>query len=471
MKNNLKMKNIIYGFLGLVILAFSLNSCVKDTDYSTPQIKCEEPQIDASQLTSIEAVLANWHALNPGPYDKNVLKFADETAEPVYLTGYVVSKDDTGNFYKEIFIQDDPVDPQHALKVAVDMRSLFTKYDVGRKLYVQLNGLGLNKVHGEYVIGELDGEDVINIRENKAKELIKRSCQVEAIVPKTVTVGEINEDMLGMYVQLNNMQFDRSEIGKTFVDAADSYDSHRKMVSCEDEEELQLETSTFASFKDNLLPEGQGSVKGILSRDYRDDYYVLRVLGADEFSFDGERCDPPLLECDGDNVGGNNVVFFDDFESYSAYSTDIPGWTNVNVNGGSTLYQVRSYDGNQYIQCSAYRSGENPLEVWAITPAINLDNTDGELLSFKTKTGYNNGPALTVYVSTDYDGDIEAATWLLVDTDIANGPSSGYMTDWVEGTADISCLSGNVYVAFQYKGGDGEVTTTFQIDDVKVTSN
>jgi len=472
MKNIIKMKNIIYTLLSLSILALTLNSCVKDTDYETPQITCEEPSIDASQMTTIEAVLNNWHALNPGNYDNNVLEFAENEDPPVYLTGYVVSNDETGNFYKELFIQDDPSDPQHAVKIAVDIRSLFTKYNFGRKIYVQLNGLGLNKIHGEYVIGELDGADIINIREKKAKKQILRSCNTADINPKILTSpNNITDDMIGMYVQLNDIQFHRSEIGKTFVDPADSYDSHRLMINCTDDSELKLETSTFASFKDNLLPEAKGSVKGIISRNYTDDFYVLRVLHPNAFDFNDSRCDPPILDCNGTNVGGNNIIFFEDFESYSTNATSIPNWININVTGGNTLFKIGNYGGNNYIKCSAYNTGENPMEVWLVTPAINLDNSSNEELSFKTKTGYNNGAALSVYVSSDFTGDVSTATWLLVDTTIADGPSNGYMTNWVEGTADMSCLSGDVHIAFKYKGGDGGITTTFQIDDVKVSAN
>jgi len=465
------MKKIVLSLMGLMTLVISLNSCVKDTDYETPKISCEEPQIDASQMTNIEAVLDNWHALNPGSYDRNVLEFANTDAAPVYLTGYVVSSDKTGNFYKELYIQDDLTNPQHAVKIAIDARSLFTRYDMGRKLYVKLNGFGLNKSHGEYVIGEVDGSDIRPIRENVANKNILRGCDANEVQAKVLaSVDDINDDMIGMYVQLNQMQFDITEVGKTFVDAADSYDTHRLMVSCADEKELKLETSTFASFKDVLLPEKSGSVKGIISRDYGDDFYVLRVLSPEAFDFNDPRCDPPMLDCNGTNVGGPTVVFYEDFESYSSGDTNIPGWNNVNVNGGSTLFKVDDYQGNKYVKCSAYNTNENPVEVWLISPAINLDNSTGEELSFKTKTGYNNGAALSVYVSEDYTGDINTATWLLVDTDLADGPSSGYGS-WVDGTADVSCLNGNMVVAFRYRGGDGGITTTFQIDDVKISAN
>ncbi len=477
MKNPLKMRKIlsILSVITLVVIGFSLNSCVKDSEYATPQIKCEEPQIEPSQMTSIDHVVDAWYALNPGPRDNTPYEFAPEDAAPVYLTGYVISSDKDGNFYKELYIQNDPANPTKGVKLAIDQRSLFTKYDLGRKIYVKLNGLAINKSHGEFVIGELDNGGVRPIRENLAKKIIKRSCDTPQLQAKVLnSVDDITSDMVGTYVQFNDMQFVRELLGKTFVDPNDSYDSHRKMKSCADDKELTLETSTFASFKDNLLPEGSGTVKGILSRDYRDRMYVLRVNSPEDFNFEGPRCDPPVLECNNANVGGNTVVFSEDFQSYNANETNLPGWTNVNVSGGSKLWQVKEYSGNKYMQISAYRSGENPMEVWLVTPGINLDNSTGEELSFKTKTGYNNGQALTVYVSTDYTGnpaDINNATWLMVDADIANGPSSGYMSNFVEGKADISCLDGTVYVAFRYLGGDGAVTTTYQLDDVKVTAN
>jgi hypothetical protein len=249
------------------------------------------------------------------------------------------------------------------------------------------------------------------------------------------------------------------------------------MSNCEDNSTIFLESSSFSSFK-NQTPngsdntKGSGSVQGILTRDYGDDFYVLRVNSIADFSFNEERCDAVVLECDNPNVGGSNIVFDDDFESYATNETDIAGWTNINLNDGNSVFQIKNYNDNNYMQCSAYNSGENPLEVWLVTPTINLDSSTDEELTFKTKTGYNNGAALSVFISTDFAGDVTTATWIGIEAEIANGPSSGYEANFTSsGSVDISCLDGDVYVAFRYLGGDGGITTTFQIDDVKVTGN
>ena len=480
------MKKIIFNLMSVLLVAFTLTSCVEDTDYATPQINCTEPTLTGSEV-SMETILNQWIAENDTDGD-NVVEY-NETENPKefdsdytdYIVGYVVSDDRTGNFYKELYIQNDPVNPTKSIKLAIDYRSLFTKYDMGRKVYVYLHDLAINKNRGEMILGEMINNQVDEMRENRAKENILRNCEAVAVTPVTIaSPSEVNDSYLGMLVQFDNMQFDLSlvdldnpENTSTFVDPYDNYDSHRMITSCDDNSQIRLETSTFASFRDNRLPQGQGSVQGVLARDYGDDFYVLRVSSPDDFNFTGERCDPVLLDCNNPNpLGGSTVVFNEDFESYANYTTDLPGWTNVNMNGGNGLFQVRSYGGNHYMQCTAHNSGESPLEVWLVTPAINLDGTTDEELTFETKTGFNNGAALSVFVSTDFTGDVSTAEWMMVDAEIANGPSSGYQSSFTSsGSVDISCLDGDVYVAFKYLGGDGGVTTTFQVDNVKVTGN
>ena len=124
------------------------------------------------------------------------------------------------------------------------------------------------------------------------------------------------------------------------------------------------------------------------------------------------------------------------------------------------------------MELSAYNSGESPLEVWLISPSINLDNSTDEILTFETNTGYDNGKVMTVYVATDFSGDVKTANWTLLDATLSEGPSSGYGSSFTaSGAINLACLSGNVNIAFKYSGADGGVTTTFRIDNVKVTGN
>ena len=437
------MKKLFY----LFVLAVSLTACVDDTDYDTPQIYGEDPVIPAAQMSSIQNVIAQWNAANPTGTTANIVEFVTDTEAPVYISGYVVSDDQTGNFYKELFIQDSPTDPQYAVKIAVDVASLYTKYDLGRKIYLKLNGLAINKSHGEMVIGELLGGAIDNIRENKAKQSLLRNASADVLTPKTITTNQISNAYVGMYVKFENLQFDLDVVGKPYVDPLDSYDSYRAMVSCETGGEVVLETSTFATFREQIVQGGKGSVEGILSRDYGDDFFVLRVNNIDAFTFNGERCDP---------------LFQDGFTNGFAK------WMTYSVTGAQTWVIDTQY-GNpgNCAKISGYSGSNNVNEDWLITKPINLTGVTAAKLTFQSARNYS-GNNLVVYMSTNYDGVSapSTATWTTLTATLS---TTGFA--WTNsGDIDISAAAGqaNVRIAFKYTS-TSTASATYEIDNVKIT--
>ena len=447
------MKKIIYNILSVALLAITFTSCVHDTDYETPQITCEEPTLTGAD-ESIAEIITAWQ--NSG---QQVMVFDD--AYPNYITGYVLSDDRTGNFYKELYIQDKAENPTAALKVNINMRSLFTKYNVGRKVYIYLKGLSISQSHGEIVINQADGN---SLREKIAAKQIVRSCETATMTPVAVTTPDVIDDAyLGKYVEFSNVQFDLSLLGKDFVDEDDSYDSHKNITSCEDGSQIKLETSTYASFGGNTLPEGQGSVKGILTYDYTASFYVLRVNSPEDFDFTGERCDP-------------KYVFYDNFESQienNAISGN--GWTNY-VEAGTRSWEAfsDSYSLGISARMGSYQSGDASSIAWLITPAINLDEHAGEAFSFKSSNSYSDsGSDLEVLYSTDWDGttaNITSATWSTV-PGIYIVQDNDYYKDWFDSSEyDLSGASGTIYFAFKYTGsGDSNSDGTYEIDEVLVS--
>lgn len=467
-----KTKNILKFAVSMLFVIATFTACVKDNNFDTPQVTCNDSVINAIPQDQILDM-----ATVAGLYTGATHEFSTSMAEndAIYVEGYVTSSDLKGNFYKELWIQDNYENPTAAIKLGIELRSLYTKYAIGTKIAVKLNGLALDKDHGELTIGEMVEGQFDNIREKIAAKNIIGSCDIKTIVPVEVnSASEITDALIGKEVVFMNSQFDISVLGLTFVDPNDNYDSHRPILFCSDETTVKLETSTFASYADSPLPSKKFDIKGILTRDYTDSYYVLKISSTDDvLENDDPRCDPDLLNCSGATTTGTNVIFNEDFESISSEADLIPlGWTNVNVNGGSHIWTQRSYGGNKYMQNGAYNTNENPLESWLVTPAINLDSSTDEVFTFDVNVGYYRGAALSVYASTDFTGDVETATWQLIDNvNLPTGPSSGYGTFQSAGDISVDCLDGDVYFAFKYKGGDGDVTTTFQIDNVKVTGN
>ena len=451
----------LYKIFAVLFIAISA-ACVDNNDFDTPTLGEDKTYTNLESLSDIVA-----------KYDSSLLDFnellTDDNSgdvEELNTFGYVVSDDRAGNFYKILTIQDAPENPTIAVKVLIDATNLNAYYNVGRKVYIRLNGLALNKNFESWEIGLNGGSRIDRIEETDFLDFVERSSEIADIVPTVLTIDELNDNHINTMVKIEGMQSE--DKGATFANVNDTFSVNRNLVNCETEKTIIMRTSGFSNFKGLAIPAKKGSVTAILGK-FRDDFQ-LYVNNPEALDFTEDRCDPVPLECGAAAGQGANTIFEEDFE---AISNDFAGWTNVNVNGGSEVYELRSFSGNKYAQISAYRSGENPLESWLVSPAINLDGSTDEVVSFKTKDAFNNGAALSVFVSTDFAGDPKTATWFLLDeASLATGTSSGYAADFTDsGVVSLSCLSGDVYIGFKYRGGDGNVTTTFQVDDVKVTGN
>jgi hypothetical protein len=160
---------------------------------------------------------------------------------------------------------------------------------------------------------------------------------------------------------------------------------------------------------------------------------------------------------------------YETFDGYVDYDPiDKNGWVDIMV-AGTRAWIAKTYSDNHYAQATGYNSGLSDMETWLITPLVD-NNAGDKVLTFKTAMAYwahSSGDPLEVYVSTDFNGsNFESATWEKLSPVLPTSSNSNY--EWVaSGDVDLSAYTGNVAVAFKYKGSDTE-TTSIQIDDVVI---
>lgn len=179
--------------------------------------------------------------------------------------------------------------------------------------------------------------------------------------------------------------------------------------------------------------------------------------------------------------------FEENFETHTC-STSSPytpigenGWTQKDTVTGSVkgIYYCRKYNNNQYAQITSNNTGEKN-DVFLITKEIDLTDANSPILTFDVNVGYWNATCLSILISSNYTGDLNqigTATWVDLTSNftLPTTPTSGYGTFANAGQADISAFKGKkVYIAFLYKGdsrttANPKVTTTYQIDNVKVS--
>ncbi|MFD2186279.1 DUF5689 domain-containing protein [Aquimarina celericrescens] len=462
------LKTVLYVF----IISISMLNCTPEEDFATPPLIIEEPSIIGTVI-GIEAVLGimNQEIEKEGENAKATFKNTNN-----YIVGYVISSDKGGNFFKELILQNSNINPTAGIRLLIDNAPLYTSYEFGRKVFVQLDGLSAGIENGVPTLGVLNGNTVEPIPSFTVNDMITRSSEVFPVTPFEIIMEDFTDRFLNLYIKINNLQFNKNIVldNNAFTFAAepnDEFDGERMLESCETGRSTILSTSTFSDFKGLTLPDQKGSFTGILTKNFRGDAFNLVLNDPNGLVFDAEsRCDPTVLECSPAEEG-NTILFKEDFTGLKIKDLEESGWININTTGGKLDYEIGSFAENQYAQITGFRSKEPIYEVWLLSPEIDLNNSTAETLDFDVQTGYDNGNILEVFVASDFTGDIKTATWVKLDANLPRGPFNAFGDTVPAGPVGLSCVEGQIRIGFRYIGGDPRATTRYHIDNVIVKGN
>lgn len=449
--------------LRLIAIVIMFYGCIPENDFSLPVILPDHTEILAN--SNIKATI---NALKQS--EEKTYTFSEN--DNAIIEGFVISSDEAGNFYKTMIIQDKIENPEYGIVVLIDKKAYYTKYNFGRKIYIKLSGLSIIEEKGQYQLGYMKANEMINIPDALLDHYIIRSQTTEEILAREIRLEEISDQMINTYVKITDLQFSKDALGKTFAsENFDRYNGERIMEQCDNLVKSFLFTSTFSDFRSNLLPLERFHISAVLTKDYYSDKIVL-ILNDPSFliSDDSNRCDPNFYECDNEVEFGNTVVYYEDFEGFKS-SADIEerGWFNINVNFGNGKFKKRSAYENSFLQVSAYNSGDNVMDVWLVSPSIDLEKTENERLTFNTRATFEEGRILSVWVCSDFNGNVEMASWQLLDVIISDGTRDGSNKKFKNsGGVDLGCLEGKVNLGFRYLGSDPGVSTTYDLDNILI---
>jgi hypothetical protein len=464
-----KMERIL-PFLSLLLLA----ACSPEDDHLPPSLETNPPVETNIDLEAVVAMfLQNQERIVT--FDKDLV-----------LEAYVVSSDEAGNFYKEMVIQDRKENPSAGINIKLNMNSYYQFYNFGRKIYVNLKGLSVGQVNGVVALGVSEGNQIVNIPQSNVAHHLKRSAEIAMVHPKVVTASEFNDQLENLYVQINDVQFNKLLVDpvRPFTYAAaenDEFDGERLMESCTGDFPFILSTSTFADFAALKLPAGSGNIRGILTRDYFDEFYTLNInLPGDVDLEQHSRCDPAFVDCGLANSTGTKTLFEDDFSTQrNNKPVEGKGWKNF-VQEGSRFWEAYTSSGaNASLGKSARLrpagSGDSRSISWLITPKFNFDTNIGEVLSFKTSTSFANGSFMEVLISTDWDGleeNLLKAEWKILSA-ATIAQNNDHFGDWIPaGLVDLSCVEGKGFIAFRYTGSDHSYYNgVYELDDVMISAD
>ncbi len=255
------MKNIFKITTVIALLFFIINGCTKEDFDETP-----EYITDWTANTSIADLKAKYSTV-PAKIDTNII-----------IKGIVISSDKEGNFYKELFIQDET----GAISIRLDNGYLYTKYPVGRLVYINCQGLYIGTYNEVYQLGL--GANIDRINSALIEDYIDISAGGTPVTPATLTIDKLADSLIGTFIRLENVEF--SNFNTTYADNNVSYTT-RNISDCSGNT-VVMSTSSYADFAKDSLPQGNGTIDAVLSK--FQGAYQLRINTTDDVNLTGSRC-------------------------------------------------------------------------------------------------------------------------------------------------------------------------------------
>lgn len=418
--------------LVMALFIISPMACV-DLDFDQPPAGGIDPNIP---VTTTIAELKSRHVF--GEFE--------EITDDVVLGALVISDDATGNFFKQLIIED----ATGGIEIRVEMSDIHNLYPVGRKVYVKAKGLWLGDYNGITQLGAgFDSKGILRIPESLLGQYVIPATYGNAVIPTTKTIAELTIADVSTLVRFENLQFIFPHVGVKYYIA--DFFGNLNLEDCS-RDRIILRSSDFATFATDLTPSGSGSVVGVLGIFNGD--YQLAIRDLNDLSLTGERC-TIVVDESFDAIGSNDNV-------------DLPDWSNIAVKG-SRLWQGKIFQTNHYAQATSFGDSAPEMESWLITPPIST--TVPKKITFETAKAFYVHDGLSIWISSNFNGsDVTGATWTQLFPTIANSGSPDN-TFIPSGDIVLTGLSGPVRIGFKYVGsGPGGQTTTFRVDNVKVTN-
>jgi hypothetical protein len=430
------MKKSITKIIGLFMLMaiISLGSCKKDID----KPPFDEPHFSVPAGATLKTIAQMKAFVGAGAVviDSNW-----------YIKGIVVATDESGNYYKDIVFQD----TTGGFDIKMERYSLYNDYPLGQTIYIKCKGLYFSYVNGTHSIGYKGGTGIVTIPEILVDAHVFRDKFPGAVpTPVEITSATLatSDRYINTLVVFNKVGF--TDAGSIYADPLYLLGgmTPRNFTDSLNTYTIQLRSSTYANFANNKLPNGYGSVRGILTK----------------YGTGWQFCIRDLKDVYGFPIDNSSVIFSEPF------TASLGGFTAFSVLGAQT-WAWSSYGATM---TGFQNSVNNDNEDWLISPSINLSAiTTSAKISFSH--AINKGDVAnvqtnhTLWVSKDLVGnDPSTATWTQVI--IPTYPSGANWTFVKSGDAIIPATflgKPNVRFAFQYKSSTLE-SATWEITGVKV---
>lgn len=261
-------------FLAIALLATTFTACV--------DLEFDEPSLDGLADIAANTTIAELKALHTIGNDAVLVE------DDLIIRGVVIADDLSGNFFKNLTIEDET----GGIQIRLNLVGLSDVYPQGSEVFVRCQGLFVGDfAELPQISGTVDGDA---IEEVLVEDFVIPGKTGQEVTPEVITIDQLDDptflsSKLNTLVQLNDVEFAPEAAGGTY---AGVISTNLNIQDC-NTRTIILRTSSFSDFASELTPTGNGSLTAVLGR-FRDDIQ-LTIRDTDDVQFAAERCDGSVV--------------------------------------------------------------------------------------------------------------------------------------------------------------------------------
>ncbi len=292
----------------LIISITFFNTCVKNDDFDIPESICSDNVVATKTLNDIFNVAT-----------QKVKKYTNDDI----IEAFVVSSDQEGNFFKNISVQ--TLDGTIGFTIPIDQTDLYTLYNPGRKILLQLKDQYIQIDNDALEIGSLfidnfQNEQIGRIANPTFEKIVLKSCETidEEQLVTSITIDQVNDSYLHTLVQFNDVQFNETSIDKRFYERDnDISNGTNHFFQDASGASLIFRTSAFADFASSKVPAGNGTIRGVLTK-FKGEYQLIPRI-TEDLKLNQERIRVGFA----DTITGSQIAISDVRKLYTGTNTTI----------------------------------------------------------------------------------------------------------------------------------------------------
>lgn len=232
-------------------LSWAMLATVLTTSFSSCKKQFDEPPVSEypvlTPTTTIAALVATHTIGLP----------ADLITADAVIEGVVVADDRSGNFYKNVVLQD----ASGGVQVRLDVTSFYNNYPIGRRVWVKCKDLYIGDFGGVPQISfDASGSAIPSA---VVPTFLIGGDRNQTVTPNVRRIDQLSAADLNTLVRIDSVQFATIDTNQMLGDPIRSFSVNRTLQSCLGGSVL-LRSSGYSEFAAQRTPTGMGSITAVV---------------------------------------------------------------------------------------------------------------------------------------------------------------------------------------------------------------